>query len=85
MMPSPAQQKSPTAESGESSQERESAGTGSEIVPPYVMGRGGGYGPGYGYGMGPGMMGPGMMGPGSDGLANGNGGRFGPGTGMMAR
>jgi hypothetical protein len=77
MMQSPPQQMRPTAESGQSSQQRESA-TGSEIVPPYGMGRGGGYGPGYGYGMGPGMMGPGMMGPGM-GMAGG----FGPGMGMM--
>jgi len=94
MMQPPVQQKSPAAESGESSQ-RESA-TGSEMGPPY--GPGGGYGRGYGmgpwmmgpgwsgaYGMGPGMMGSGwgMMGPGMMGPGMGMGGGFGPGMGMM--
>jgi len=93
MMQPPVQQKSPAAESGESSQ-RESA-TGSEMGPPY--GPGGGYGPGYGmgpwmmgpgwsgaYGMGPGMMGPGMMGSGWGMMGGGmlGPGMMGPGMGM---
>jgi hypothetical protein len=45
MMQPPVQQKSPTAESGEPSQQRGPA-TGSEMSPPYGMGPGGGYGPG---------------------------------------
>ena len=86
MMQPPAQQKSPTAEGGERSQQRGPA-TGREMSPPYGMGPGGGYGPGYG--MGPGMMGQawgggyGMMGPGMMGPGMGMGGGFGRGMGMM--